>query len=83
MRYLGVAPPMLRGRLVFDEDVVVIDDVVAVAGAPVLSVRRITLDEVLVNAAAQLCQRLRQWQRHLAMAQVNPSWAEPPDEPDS
>ncbi len=48
-----VAPPMLRGRLVFDEDVAVVDDVVAVSGAPVISVRRITLDEILLDAAAE------------------------------
>src|SRR3954451_15880496 len=49
---LKVAPAMSRGRMVFDDDVAVIDDVVAITGAPVLSVRRITLDEILVNAAA-------------------------------
>jgi 2-polyprenyl-6-methoxyphenol hydroxylase-like FAD-dependent oxidoreductase len=56
---LGVAPPMLRGRMVFDEDVVVIDDVVAMTGAPVLSVRRITLDEILVSAAAEAGAQVR------------------------
>jgi menaquinone-9 beta-reductase len=56
---LGVAPPMLRGRMVFDEDVVVIDDVVAMTGAPVLSVRRITLDEILVTAAAEAGAQVR------------------------
>jgi 2-polyprenyl-6-methoxyphenol hydroxylase-like FAD-dependent oxidoreductase len=50
---LKVAPPMVRGRMVFDDDVAVVDDVVAITGAPVLSVRRVTLDEVLVNAAAE------------------------------
>lgn len=50
---LKLAPPMGRGRMVFDEDVAVIDDVVAITGAPVLSVRRILLDEILVNAAAE------------------------------
>jgi 2-polyprenyl-6-methoxyphenol hydroxylase-like FAD-dependent oxidoreductase len=33
--------------------VAVFDDVVEICGAPVLSVRRITLDEILVNAAAE------------------------------
>jgi len=50
---LKVAPPMVRGRMVFDDDVAVIEDVVAISGAPVLSVRRVTLDEILVNAAAE------------------------------
>jgi 2-polyprenyl-6-methoxyphenol hydroxylase-like FAD-dependent oxidoreductase len=50
---LKVAPPMVSGRMVFDDDVAVFDDVVAITGAPVLSVRRITLDEVLVNAASE------------------------------
>jgi menaquinone-9 beta-reductase len=50
---LKIAPPLVRGRMIFDEDVAPIDDVIAVAGAPVLSVRRVTLDEILVNAAAE------------------------------
>src|SRR3954452_11294138 len=50
---LKVAPPMVRGRMVFDDDVAVIEDVVAISGAPVLSVRRVTLDEILVSAAAE------------------------------
>lgn len=50
---LKVAPPMLRARLIFDEDVALFDDVVEVAGAPALSVRRPTLDETLLNAAAE------------------------------
>jgi 2-polyprenyl-6-methoxyphenol hydroxylase-like FAD-dependent oxidoreductase len=56
---LKVAPPMLRGRMVFDNDVAVIDDVVAITGAPVLSVRRITLDEILVNGAAEAGAQVR------------------------
>lgn len=52
-RLLKIAPPMVRGRMVFDDDVGVIDDVIAITGAPILSVRRITLDEILVNAAAE------------------------------
>jgi menaquinone-9 beta-reductase len=50
---LKIAPPLVRGRMVFDEDVAVIDDVVAVSGAPLLSVRRVALDEILVSAAAE------------------------------
>jgi 2-polyprenyl-6-methoxyphenol hydroxylase-like FAD-dependent oxidoreductase len=50
---LKLAPPMVRARMVFDDSVAVVDDVVAITGAPVLSVRRITLDEILVNAAAE------------------------------
>ncbi|MGH2988003.1 MAG: NAD(P)/FAD-dependent oxidoreductase [Solirubrobacterales bacterium] len=56
---LKVAPPMLRGRMVFDDVVAVIDDIVAITGAPVLSVRRITLDEILVNAAAEAGAQVR------------------------
>ena len=50
---LKLAPPMVRAQMVFDDSVAVVDDVVAITGAPVLSVRRITLDEILVNAAAE------------------------------
>jgi 2-polyprenyl-6-methoxyphenol hydroxylase-like FAD-dependent oxidoreductase len=50
---LKIAPPMVRGRMVFDDDVAVIDDIIAISGAPVLSVRRVTLDEILVSAAAE------------------------------
>jgi menaquinone-9 beta-reductase len=50
---LKLAPPIVRGRMVFDEDVAVIDDVIAVTGAPTLSVRRVVLDEILANAAAE------------------------------
>ncbi|MDX6649123.1 MAG: hypothetical protein QOJ97_1074 [Solirubrobacteraceae bacterium] len=56
---LKVAPPMLRGRMVFDDGVAVIDDVVAITGAPVLSVRRVTLDEVLVKAAVEAGAQVR------------------------
>ena len=50
---LKLAPPILRGRMVFDEGAAAaVDDVVALTGAPVVNVRRVTLDEVLVNAAA-------------------------------
>jgi 2-polyprenyl-6-methoxyphenol hydroxylase-like FAD-dependent oxidoreductase len=50
---LALAPPMLRGRMVFDDAVAVFDDIVEISGAPVLSVRRVTLDEILVRAAAE------------------------------
>jgi 2-polyprenyl-6-methoxyphenol hydroxylase-like FAD-dependent oxidoreductase len=50
---LKLAPPMVRGRMVFDDAVAVVDDIVAITGAPVLSVRRVILDEILVNAAAE------------------------------
>src|SRR5947199_10683105 len=38
---LTVAPPMLGGRMVSDDAVAIFDDIVAITGAPVLSVRRI------------------------------------------
>src|SRR4051812_40979709 len=50
---LAVAPPMLGGRMAFDDGVALVDDVVAITGAPVLSVRRVTLDEILLNAASE------------------------------
>lgn len=50
---LKLAPPMVRAQMSFDDSVAVVDDVVAITGAPVLSVRRIALDEILVNAAAE------------------------------
>jgi 2-polyprenyl-6-methoxyphenol hydroxylase-like FAD-dependent oxidoreductase len=56
---LKVAPPMVRGRMVFDDDVAVVDDIVAITGAPVLSVRRVTLDEVLVKAAVEAGAQVR------------------------
>jgi 2-polyprenyl-6-methoxyphenol hydroxylase-like FAD-dependent oxidoreductase len=49
---LKLAPPILRLRMVFDDAAAPVADVVAITGAPGLSVRRITLDEILVNAAA-------------------------------
>ncbi len=50
---LKQAPPIVRGRMAFDEGMAVVDDVVAIAGAPVVNLRRITMDEVFVNAAAE------------------------------
>jgi 2-polyprenyl-6-methoxyphenol hydroxylase-like FAD-dependent oxidoreductase len=49
---LKLAPPILRLRMVFDDVAMPAADVVAITGAPGLSVRRISLDEILVNAAA-------------------------------
>jgi 2-polyprenyl-6-methoxyphenol hydroxylase-like FAD-dependent oxidoreductase len=49
---LDLAPPILRLRMVFDDIAAPPADVVAITGAPGLSVRRITLDEILLNAAA-------------------------------
>lgn len=49
---LGLAPPILRLRMVFDDVSIPAADVVATTGAPGLGVRRIALDEILVNAAA-------------------------------
>jgi len=50
---LGLAPPIARLRGFFDDAVMVFDDVIAIAGAPAISVRRIKLDEILVHAAAE------------------------------
>jgi menaquinone-9 beta-reductase len=50
---LELAPPILRLRMVFDDDAAPVSDVVAITGAPGLSLRRITLDEILVKAAAE------------------------------
>jgi 2-polyprenyl-6-methoxyphenol hydroxylase-like FAD-dependent oxidoreductase len=48
---LSLAPPILRLRMAFDDVAVPAADVVAITGAPALSVRRITLDEILLNTA--------------------------------
>ena len=56
---LKLAPPILRLRMVFDDSPVPAADVVAITGAPGLSVRRLTLDEILVNAAAAAGAELR------------------------
>jgi 2-polyprenyl-6-methoxyphenol hydroxylase-like FAD-dependent oxidoreductase len=50
-RLLELAPPIERAVMVFDDFDARIDDIPAVSGAPVLSVRRPLLDEVLVRAA--------------------------------
>jgi 2-polyprenyl-6-methoxyphenol hydroxylase-like FAD-dependent oxidoreductase len=49
---LGLAPPIVRLRMVFDDASTPTADVVAITGAPGLSMRRIKLDEILVHAAA-------------------------------
>ena len=56
---LKLAPPILRLRMVFDDISAPAADVVAITGAPGLSVRRVTLDEILVNAAAAAGAELR------------------------
>jgi 2-polyprenyl-6-methoxyphenol hydroxylase-like FAD-dependent oxidoreductase len=47
-----LAPPILRLRMLFDDVSAPAADVVAITGASGLSVRRTTLDEILVNTAA-------------------------------
>jgi menaquinone-9 beta-reductase len=49
---LKLAPPILRLRMLFDDVSSPAADLVAITGAPGLSVRRTTLDEILVNTAA-------------------------------
>lgn len=49
---LKLAPPIVRLRMVFDDASVPVD-FVAITGGPGLGVRRIALDEILVNAAAE------------------------------
>ena len=51
-RLTRLAPPLTRLRMVLDDARAPAADVVAIAGSPGLSVRRIVLDEVLVEAAA-------------------------------
>jgi 2-polyprenyl-6-methoxyphenol hydroxylase-like FAD-dependent oxidoreductase len=47
-----LAPPIRRLRMVFDDISTPAADVVAITGAPGISVRRIALDEILLDAAA-------------------------------
>lgn len=49
---LKLAPAIVRLRMVFDDSSAPRSDIVAITGAPGLGVRRIVLDEILVNAAA-------------------------------
>ena len=56
---LEVSRPMLRGRMVFDDVEVAIDDVVGVTGAPVLSARRGLLDRILAGVAEEAGADLR------------------------
>src|SRR3954469_16325994 len=46
-RLLTLAPPIVRARMVFDDGVAVVEDIPAIAGAPVVNVRRVVLDEIL------------------------------------
>jgi menaquinone-9 beta-reductase len=52
-RLLKLAPPILRMRMRFDETRVPAADVVGICGGPGLGVRRVALDEILVDAAAE------------------------------
>ncbi len=56
---LELAPPLDRLRMVFDDVETTVPDVVAVTGAPLVSVRRIALDEVLLDAAAEAGAQIR------------------------
>jgi 2-polyprenyl-6-methoxyphenol hydroxylase-like FAD-dependent oxidoreductase len=49
---LGLAPPIPRLRMAFDDAPATTTDLEAVAGGPALSVRRVALDEILLAAAA-------------------------------
>jgi 2-polyprenyl-6-methoxyphenol hydroxylase-like FAD-dependent oxidoreductase len=49
---LELAPPIHRLRMVVDDIAMPAADVVAISGAPCLSVRRVALDQILVDAAA-------------------------------
>jgi 2-polyprenyl-6-methoxyphenol hydroxylase-like FAD-dependent oxidoreductase len=48
---LEVSPPMVRGRMVFDDVEVAMGDIVTLTGAPVLSARRGVLDQILADTA--------------------------------
>jgi 2-polyprenyl-6-methoxyphenol hydroxylase-like FAD-dependent oxidoreductase len=50
---LEVAPPLRRGRMVFDDGFAEMEDFVEVSHAPVLNVRRTVLDKILVDRAAE------------------------------
>jgi 2-polyprenyl-6-methoxyphenol hydroxylase-like FAD-dependent oxidoreductase len=52
-RLLELAPPIRRAQLLFDDFTARVDDISALVGKPVLSVRRPLLDTILVEAAAQ------------------------------
>ncbi|HXF29981.1 MAG TPA: NAD(P)/FAD-dependent oxidoreductase [Solirubrobacterales bacterium] len=49
---LGLAPPIRRLRMAFDDAEPTTTDLETVVGAPALSVRRVALDQILVGAAA-------------------------------
>ena len=49
---LKVTPPIERGTIAFDDERVELNDFTKLVGAPMLSPRRVTLDAVLLEAAA-------------------------------
>lgn len=52
-RLRAVAPPVEAGFLAFDEHRVGFEDAVSVTGAPMFNVRRLVLDEILLDAARE------------------------------
>jgi menaquinone-9 beta-reductase len=50
---LARAPALTAGRMVFDDGDILFPEVVGLLGAPVMSVRRVVLDEVLVRMAGE------------------------------
>jgi menaquinone-9 beta-reductase len=50
---LEVAPPVERGTLVLDDVRIDVEDLSRIAGAPMVNARRVTLDELLVDTAAE------------------------------
>ena len=50
---LKVAPPIERGRFQIDEIRIDVDGLTELVGAPMLNVRRVTLDAILLEAAAE------------------------------
>lgn len=58
-RLLAVSSPILAGTLIFDEVRVEVSGLPEIAGAPMLNVRRVTLDAILLEAAADAGAELR------------------------
>lgn len=58
-RLLELAPPLTKGLIALDEFRVEQNDVVGLLGAPLLSVRRVTLDAILAENAAAAGAELR------------------------
>lgn len=50
---LRTTTPIVRGTVAFDEVRVAVDDLPGITGSPMVSARRVTLDELLVQAAAE------------------------------